>query len=175
MLNKPLRALRRFCLDCQGEDRPSVMACRDEECFFYAWRWLAGEFEGGVMAAPEHGAPDLAAKANELDPEPAAGPDNREKARLLPATGQDPEDGDGAVAQGSAVRAEIPRFPTENPLRVMRRFCLDCGGNRAEVRHCDAKDSCPLWSYRFGVLPSTFKRVFARRRKTRSALTLPGL
>jgi hypothetical protein len=58
--------------------------------------------------------------------------------------------------------------------RAIRRFCLTCSGSRQEVRGCDAKE-CDLWSYRFGVSPSTFKRVLARRRRSRGALTLPGL
>lgn len=61
------------------------------------------------------------------------------------------------------------------PVRLIRLFCLVCSGNRREVRTCDARDACALWSFRFGVSPSTFKRVTARRQFRRSLLTLPGL
>lgn len=47
-------------------------------------------------------------------------------------------------------------------LRAIRRQCLDCAGGRAEVRACAAKDACILWSYRFGVLPRTYKAVRKR-------------
>ena len=61
------------------------------------------------------------------------------------------------------------------PVRLIRLFCLVCAGNRQEVRSCDAREGCALWSFRFGVSPSTFKRVTARRQFRRALLTLPGL
>ena len=123
MADKPLRALRRFCLDCQGGHPPSVAACKDADCLLFAMRRPAGAAADPLADAP-----------------------------------CDEEDS----------------FP-ERPLRVIRRFCLACGGSRTEVRTCDARDACPLWSYRFGVLPATFKRVLARQRRSRSELLLPGL
>lgn len=59
--------------------------------------------------------------------------------------------GEGAV--GAAQRAI---------LRAIRRQCLACAGSRSEVRACAAREDCPLWSYRFGVRPRTYKLV--RRR-----------
>ncbi len=55
-------------------------------------------------------------------------------------------------------------------LRCVRRHCLDCAGNRMDVRICTAKEECPLWSLRFGVYPATYKRVRERfaRGKQRS-------
>lgn len=47
-------------------------------------------------------------------------------------------------------------------LRAIRRQCLACAGSRGEVRACAAREDCPLWSYRFGVRPRTYKLV--RRR-----------
>lgn len=111
------RALRRFCLDCQGGHVPSVNTCRDASCIFFPYRRL-GEGRGA-----------------------------------------------GTEDVGAGERA----------LRLIRRFCMSCAGSRREVRECDAKENCSLWSFRFGVLPATFKRVIARRRKKRSELTLPGL
>lgn len=61
------------------------------------------------------------------------------------------------------------------PVRLIRLFCLACAGSRQEVRVCDARQACALWSFRFGVSPSTFKRVSARRQFYRSLLLLPGL
>ncbi len=50
----------------------------------------------------------------------------------------------------------------KKPLRVVRSHCLACAGHRSDVRACTAKEQCPLWSLRFGVYPSTYKRVKAR-------------
>lgn len=133
MSDRPLRALRRFCLECQGGHLPSVTACRDVDCLLYALRChdeTAGEPESGDANA-------------------------RCGAALIPP------------AKGAC--------SAESPVRAIRRFCMACGGNRADVRTCDTKETCPLWSYRFGVLPSTFKRVLARQRRSRGELILPGL
>jgi hypothetical protein len=115
MPDKASRALRRFCLDCQGGHVPSVSACKDTSCLLFPYR-----------------------------------------------------------------RRDVSEGAAENDfaspaLRVIRRFCLDCAGNRREVRECDARENCSLWSYRFGVQPATFKRVIARRKKKRGELRLPGL
>ena len=58
-------------------------------------------------------------------------------------------------------------------LRAVRRHCLVCAGDRRETRACDAQETCPLWEYRFGVHPVTYKRVWARVRAPK-ALFLPG-
>lgn len=108
------RAVRRFCLDCQGGSAASVAACLDAECLFYPVR--------------EHRAGDV------------------------------------------NTDAKAPR-----PLRLIRGYCLGCAGSRREVRECEARDDCPLWSYRFGVEPATFKRVSSRLKKERQSLKLPGL
>ena len=47
-------------------------------------------------------------------------------------------------------------------LRAIRRQCMGCAGDRAEVRACAARESCALWHCRFGVRPQTYKAV--RRR-----------
>ena len=105
------RALRRFCLECQGNHPPSVAACTDTGCPLHAFRQCT------VAPLPEDA----------------------------------------------------------RPLRGIRRHCLVCSGSRAEARRCDAKDSCSLWSYRFGVLPATFRRVAGRRRRAKETLRLPGM
>lgn len=58
------------------------------------------------------------------------------------------------------------------PLRCIRRYCLECAETRQDVRDCKAKD-CLLWSYRFGVMPNTFKRVVSRIREKKQTLLLP--
>lgn len=63
----------------------------------------------------------------------------------------------GGEASGAAARA-VPQAI----LRAIRRQCLACAGSRGEVRACVARADCPLWSYRFGVRPRTYKLV--RRR-----------
>ena len=37
-VDKALRCIRRFCLECQGRHPASVLACMDSECFFFPWR-----------------------------------------------------------------------------------------------------------------------------------------
>ncbi len=47
-------------------------------------------------------------------------------------------------------------------LRQVRRHCLTCAEHRTDVRACTAKEDCPLWSLRFGVYPTTYRRVKER-------------
>ena len=126
MSHKASKAIRRFCLDCQGGHVPSVRACADVSCVLYPLR---------------HG-------------------DEAEEER------------EGAVP----LEEDAPPQPeADRPVRRIRLFCLGCAGSRQDVRTCDAGQDCALWSFRFGVLPATFKRVVARRQRWRTELTLPGL
>ena len=165
MPDKAARALRRFCLDCQGGHVPSVSSCRDGSCILYPYRRLKPPASG----SPEPRPPEL------HDPESGeaalSGPDPAVAAGEQPAAPADAPGPEGPVP-ATASSGHVSAEPT---LRVIRRFCLNCAGSRAEVRECDARDNCSLWSYRFGVLPATFRRVIARRRKKRTELTLPGL
>ena len=129
------KAVRRFCLDCQGGHVPSVRDCTDALCVLHTLRH-------GPAVEPE-GA--LAAEAN---------PDAEETA---------------------AESAKVITKENTGPVRRIRHICLGCAGSRQEVRACDAKENCALWSFRFGVLPATFKRVVGRRRRWRESLPLPGL
>ena len=131
MSNTARKAIRRFCLDCQGGYSPSVRACADVVCVLHPLRQ-------GSVGADQEEHPQCALPG-------------------LPQT-LSPEFADGS-----------------RPERVIRLFCLACAGNRQEVRSCDAKETCALWSFRFGVSPATFKRVVARRQRWRTTLTLPGL
>ncbi len=47
---KTLKAIRRFCLDCQGGLSLSVRECADKECALYPWRLPDAE-----NVHPEHG------------------------------------------------------------------------------------------------------------------------
>lgn len=182
MSDKPLRALRRFCLECQGGHPPSVTACKDVGCLLYGYRRQQGLSDGAASVSDDA----LVGPSALSGPDPSCGSDYaasglaamaRERGgsasvpdAALSGVGAAVPDHDEAVSE----RPEDGRC-SDRPVRVIRRFCLLCGGSRGEVRACDARDACPLWSYRFGVLPATFKRVLARQRRSRSELTLPGL
>ncbi len=47
-------------------------------------------------------------------------------------------------------------------LRCIRGYCLACAGQRSDVRQCNAREHCVLWSLRFGVHPETYKKVRQR-------------
>ena len=55
-----------------------------------------------------------------------------------------------------------PEQAAREALRAIRRQCMGCAGDRAEVRACAAREACALWHCRFGVRPQTYKAV--RRR-----------
>ena len=72
--------------------------------------------------------------------------------------------GESPLAPEAAEAADVARAA----LRAVRRQCMNCAGNRREVRACPARGSCPLWHCRFGVRPQTYKAVrrrFLRRRR----------
>lgn len=127
MRDNPIRALRRFCLECQGGHAPSVISCLDTACPFHPFRLPFPEVPPSAAgtAAPKNGA--------SLD---------------------------------ESLAGSVPAA------RVIRRFCMGCAGGGKDVRECDAKENCAVWSYRFGVSPATFKRVVARRNKWRKELRL---
>lgn len=58
--------------------------------------------------------------------------------------------------------------------RAVRRYCLLCAGGRNDVRHCTARDGCPLWHYRFGVRPHTYRQVRRRFFAPRPLSLLPA-
>lgn len=47
-------------------------------------------------------------------------------------------------------------------LRAVRRHCLCCATCKEDVRACAAREDCLLWSFRFGVLPETYRAVRQR-------------
>ena len=58
------------------------------------------------------------------------------------AIGRDPRGLDPALLKG---------FPTNSPIKAIRRFCVQCsGGDEAEARKCVAT-GCPLWPFRMGT------------------------
>lgn len=66
----------------------------------------------------------------------------------------------GDVPPGFA--AASPESLTRGGLRAARRYCLGCAGNKRDVRACTARETCPLWHWRFGVLPRTYRAVRKR-------------
>lgn len=159
--SRVVRAIRRFCLECQGGAAREVRRCPDLDCALRIWRMAGargteqpGQVEGCIGAGcPASVAPGAVAAAA------AAAVEN------------------GAAAREAVVPPECVPPGNEGevvpPLRAIRRFCLHCCGFRDAIRGCDARDACALWSYRFGVRPETYRRVKARFYGTRP-LVLPG-
>ena len=145
-----LKAIRRFCMACQGGSSRQVAACEDTGCALHLYR--SGE-------VPEQ--PELAERA-ELTGQ-IRQPELAEQA--------------GAEKSGLAERAELAALAEQAPcppIRTVRRFCMACCANlRAEVRACAAREDCALWSFRFGCTPETWRRVKNRRSSPRPLL-LPG-
>ena len=68
------------------------------------------------------------------------------------------EDAAAHAAREALLRKRLIR----QALRAVRRHCLNCAGDRREVRACAAREDCALWSLRFGVRPETYKAVRQR-------------
>ena len=65
-------------------------------------------------------------------------------------------------------------FAREHPVRAVRRYCMCCcGGIRAEIRTCEARN-CALWPFRHGITPEKRKRDMPRF-SCRKQLRLPGI
>lgn len=73
-----------------------------------------------------------------------------------------PELADLAGLAESADEAAVRKVLARHALRAIRRHCLNCAGDRREVRACAAREECVLWSLRFGVRPETYKAVRQR-------------
>lgn len=151
MADKVEWAVRRFCLECQGGNSSAVAACADFACLLFDCRLYRPGHKGQSCQPDQPDQPDQ--------------PEQPEQAVLPHQSG----------LPGQSGHEDPPLQPCPDTARAVRRFCLACAGNRREVRDCDAKKNCALWSFRFGVSPATFKRVLSRRRKKRGRLTLPGL
>ncbi len=162
-----LRSVRRFCLACQGGSARAVRACADEGCPLRDWR-LPVEKAADAEAAP-------AAQAASAGQSVPAGQDillAQASSVLISQQGTELSAAGGASAPAaSAARtcaaAETAVVGELSPraraaLRAVRRQCLLCAGSRQDVRACRAREECPLWSYRFGVRPETYKAVRQR-------------
>lgn len=73
-----------------------------------------------------------------------------------------PEQSAQAPEKANAADKLSQRESARQRLRAVRRHCLSCAASRAEVRACTARESCTLWSYRFGVRPETYLAVKER-------------
>ncbi len=151
---KALRALRRFCLDCQGEDIEAVRNCPEISCPLWPFRVRSKKKAQEPPLETEH-----LLLAQEEQPAQSS------LMNLMPAKQLS---GEKTVRESST--ASSRNLETENSaaqtdlsaLRAIRRQCLQCADNRRHVRACDARDTCAVWSYRFGVLPETYLRVKRR-------------
>jgi hypothetical protein len=77
---------------------------------------------------------------------------------VLTAAGHPPARTSRLVARLSAtLREEIIPVIELREYRDLRRYCLACAENSAEVRRC-AIVNCPLWPYRMGRNPHNPKR-----------------
>ena len=96
------------------------------------------------------------------EPHPLGLTDSRGKVR---AVGRDPmtipletlrASGHGPREARNAIRAlgDEPTDPTIRRLTELRRHCLSCAENAAEVRRCAVID-CPLWAFRMAATPTT--------------------
>ncbi|MBA7647630.1 hypothetical protein ES703_55407 [subsurface metagenome] len=57
-------------------------------------------------------------------------------------------------------KAEIAKkfkFPSQNPHKQIRKFCLDCCESWRDIQFCASVD-CALWFLRFGKLPQAHVR-----------------
>lgn len=54
----------------------------------------------------------------------------------------------------SKIKMVIPK--QNSPITAIRRYCTECsGGGRKEIAECHIYH-CPLFPYRFGVMPDTY-------------------
>ena len=152
-----LKAIRRFCMACQGGSSRQVAACEDTGCALHLYR--SGEqIERPAPPAP----PERAGQAGQIEQSDLAG-----KAGQI-------EQSEQIEQEGQTEHAELAEQAPCPPIRTVRRFCMACCANlRAEVRACAAREDCALWSYRFGCTPETWRRVKNRRSSPRPLL-LPG-
>lgn len=153
------RSVRRFCLECQGESAPAVLACADRQCALRPWR--LSEPPAEALAACMAGL-KLVHMATAHRSGDASGD----------AFGDALDDALGGNLEGKVSEAKGESSPPRDPrirkalsrcaLRAIRRHCLNCAGDRREVRACAAREECGLWSLRFGVRPETYKAVRQR-------------
>lgn len=175
-----VRAIRRFCLECQGGAAREVRACPDVACALSMWRMAGARSlaEGGDDAAATGEAAATAHCAADVQPlleMPVERP-----AALSPAMPDVRQPGQQTAPQAAHLPPHLPEGCVPcglegsfvEPLRAIRRFCFHCCAYRDAIRACDAREACPLWSYRFGVLPETYRKVKARLRGHRTVTLL---
>lgn len=204
-----VRAIRRFCLDCQGGAAREVRICTDLDCALRVWRMAGARVGELAMDASDARPPGHDALSASCGVPALPTPGDTMQATMPEAVPQTPctptgplqtggtEDMaagkasfrcaspvDGAASPSLDRNGDRAGFPAEcvppgnegeavPPLRAIRRFCLHCCGFRDAVRGCDARETCALWSYRFGVQPETYRRVRSRFSGPRT-LVLPG-
>lgn len=69
----------------------------------------------------------------------------------------------------SIVNAELDQEARVNPVKAIRKKCLECsGGSSREVERCQIKD-CALYPFRFGRNPFRAKRELTDEQKAEMA------
>jgi len=61
-------------------------------------------------------------------------------------------------------KAEIVKtfkFPSQSPMKQIRKFCVDCTKTRRDIQFCFSVD-CALWFLRFGKLPQAHVRSMGK-------------
>lgn len=104
-----------------------------------------------------YGAEQVRAGSSHPAAEAAPQPRSYETYRINPPwTGDEPPPAETALEMGyAALRTNVTeKFPAgTNPMKGIRRKCIDCsGGLAAEVDRCPAY-ACPLWPFRMGKNP----------------------
>lgn len=55
------------------------------------------------------------------------------------------------------------KIPRLSPLKLDRKFCLDCcGGSVKTIRFCHSIN-CPIWYLRFGKFPRTVIKMMGKK------------
>ena len=106
------------------------------------WQWLDILTEPHPFRTNSRGLPKRSGRdpmTIPVDVLRASGHGSREARRVISALGDEPID------------------PTICRLTELRRHCLSCAENAAEVRRCAIID-CPLWPYRMGRNPHNPQR-----------------
>lgn len=66
------------------------------------------------------------------------------------------------LGDNNLVQISERKIFVHDALRGIRRNCMNCASSRVDVRLCAGRDTCVLWTYRFGVSPKKYRDV--RRR-----------
>jgi hypothetical protein len=106
------------------------------------WQWL------DVLTEPNRKRTDSMGRPRRMGRDPMAIP-----VEVLTASGHGPREARRVIG----ALGDEPIDPAIRRLTQLRRHCLSCAENAAEVRRCAIID-CPLWPYRMGRNPHNPRR-----------------